>query len=182
MKYASLVLVLGAFACSPQVRPTAPNEAHEASLFLERADTHAANGRSLLAEQYLVAAWDRGAPTPRVLPRLLEVCFQAGRLENLRTYVERGLRLDPESVALRYVRTEILYALGDHEEALIHLNSLIQYPDAPARAWLLRGELLAAEEAAWGEVKVMYQKYLEREPIGSEARRVSQLLKEHEYD
>jgi tetratricopeptide (TPR) repeat protein len=182
MRFGLLVAAALALGCS-RSKPAemAPRDEGPAPL-VQRALQHKARGASLEAEQFLVAAWDAGAPTEQVLPALLEVCFRAGRLESLKSHLDRARQLEPEDAYLPYLGAEILYALGDSPGALAEVSALIERLEAPPRAYLLRGMLLVKLGADPEEASLALQEYLRREPGGPEAKRVRSLLEESNHD
>lgn len=160
-------LLLSGCAARPAPSPaSAQTPATDESSLLANAALHERTGDTARAEQYLLAAWDRGAPLERVLPRLLEVCFEAGRLQNALFHLERARRQDPEDAGLAHLHAELLFALGRKYESLEVASQVTELEGAPADAYFLLGRLLLDLLGDRAAADVAFESYLRLAPTG----------------
>jgi len=104
----------------------------EANRLFEDGKSMAAMGDYLRAEQYLVAAMERGFAVERAMPLLVLACVQSSRLRAVLTYVEPYLAERPHDWALREVLATVHLALGNSTDARKQLVKVIAH--APTRA------------------------------------------------
>jgi predicted Zn-dependent protease len=91
----------------------------------DRGTASAAHGDYAGAEHALVEALSGGYPPAHVLPILVEVCRKAGRLSAGVEYATPYLRLHPGDFPLRYRVAELLYALGQYDQARSELDHVL---------------------------------------------------------
>jgi len=154
-----------------------------AELF-RRGQVLAQHGDFVRAEQYLLAARNRGFEEARVMPVLMEVCVRASRLSAAIGYAEPYLESHPSDWPLRILVGSIHLGLGHLGEARTHLEHAVRdggtadRPE-PAEAHYLLGIVLR-EQTEIAEARVHFARYAELEPSGTHAEEVRAILAEPE--
>jgi tetratricopeptide (TPR) repeat protein len=121
---------------------------------VERGKAFAAIGDLTRAEQYLSAALEQGGDAKEILPVLLRVCIEAERYRVAVVYARDYVTRWPDDVRLRFVLATLEAAIGEIDEALDDLHTVVEKnpDDADAQftlAILLRDDLhdpVAADE------------------------------------
>ncbi|HEY8431529.1 MAG TPA: hypothetical protein VIL20_24280, partial [Sandaracinaceae bacterium] len=108
----TLALALLAAACGGAARqggapPPDPLETVTAEQLYAQGVSLGRSGDYVRAEQYLVAAIDRGYPEERALPALMAVCVEASRLTAALAYAEPFLARHPTHWPLRLLVASI---------------------------------------------------------------------------
>jgi predicted Zn-dependent protease len=121
------------------------------------------------AEQYLVAAMERGHPEDAVMPPLLASCVQSSRLSAALRYAEPYLDRHPEAWSLRLLVATIHMGLGDAPRARDHLVRItVDRPDEPSAHYMLAVLSRDALGDADGAL-LHFQRYAELAPEGEHA-------------
>jgi Tfp pilus assembly protein PilF len=120
---------------------------------LERGRAFARMGDLTRAEEYLGAALERGAEPQSVMPLLLMVCIQDGRMQLAIQYASDHLRRHPTDAQTRLVLGTMYAGLGENQRAETELRQvLIANPGEGQAHYALavilrdRGDALGAEE------------------------------------
>ena len=171
----SLVLVVVLTACGGASTPAArtqrpdPLDQVEAQELFRRGQQLAQMGDYVRAEQYLVAAMERGVTEAQVMPELMEVCVQSSRYSAALSYAEPYLAGHPEDWRLRQLVASILMGLGRPNDAVRELERVvISAPQEPLPYFLLgviQRDHLSAPEVA----RERFIRYLELSPEGPHA-------------
>ncbi|MCS6799506.1 MAG: tetratricopeptide repeat protein [Myxococcota bacterium] len=136
---------------------------------LRRGVALASRGDLVRAEQYLVAAMQRGEPPERVLPVLLRVCIAASRLRAALDYATPHLERNPHDWALRLVVASIHLGLDRPQRARVELERVVaQVPDRPEGHYLL-AVVLRDHAADLERARHHFERYLELAPQGPHA-------------
>jgi len=175
--FAALVSAAGC-AHGPPARPRAsdPLAGASADLLLRRGRAFAAAGDTIRAEQYLVAAENRGARTDEVLPVLLDVCIRGQRYRAALAHAERYLTGRPNDRALLQMSAVLYLATGAPEKARAALERVVA--SAPNEAETRY--LLAVAHRDLGEpdrADSQFRLYLVLAPGGPRAAEASAWLK-----
>lgn len=142
---------------------------------MAEAQRRLARGETLLAEQYFVSAWTRGAATREVLPGLLTICLRDQRHSAALHYVDRALREEPGEPRLIELAALLEYDIGRRESALYRLRELAETQALPTQLLYFLGEL----EADFGDpssARVALEAYLEAVPGGAHRLSARRLL------
>ncbi len=155
-------------ASSQQEEPpvTDPLQTVTAQELYDRGVQLAAREDYVRAEQYFVAAIQRGHDETTILPRLLSACVRSSRLSAALGYAEPYLERHPDAWSLRLLVATIHMGLGENEQAHAALVRVLQdQPESAAAHYMFavfaRDQLsdAAASEAS-------FRRYLELEPEG----------------
>lgn len=156
----------------PETDPLETKTAHE---LFERGQFLVARGDYIRAEEYLVAAQERGHPSDEVVPVLLDACIRGRRYQSALNYANAELRKVPDNWRLRFVVGTLHVALGDHENARTEFERVIAGDPKLADAHYSLGMLLwKLGEREQG--KVLFEQYLALEPSGAHAVEAKALL------
>lgn len=143
-------------------------------------------GDFVRAEQYLLAARNRGFDEARVIPALMEVCVRGSRLSAGLGYAEPYLESHPTDWPLRLLVGSIHLGLGRLAEARSHLERALRDGTAaaarearpePAEPHYLLGIVLR-EQAEIVASRAHFARYAELEPAGTHAEEVRAILEE----
>lgn len=121
------------------------------------------------AEQYLVAAMQRGVDEHRVMPPLLAACVRSSRLSAALGYAEPYLERHPDEWSLRLLVATIQMGLGRTEQAHAELLRVtIQQPTEATPHYMLA---VLARDALRDEAtaEAAFRRYLELAPEGEHA-------------
>lgn len=161
------------------------NEINAAELY-RRGVLLGQHGDFVRAEQYLLAARNRGFDEDRVIPQLMEVCVRASRLSAALGYAEPYLESHPANWPLRVLVGSIHLGLGHLGDARGHLETALREgrtaearegrPE-PAEAHYLLGIVLR-EQAEILESREHFARYAELAPDGVHAEEVRAILEE----
>jgi len=181
-----LLLPIALVACGPPApaeRQPLPDPliGVEAQELYDRGIAAARNGDHVRAEQYLVAAVDRGYDEDEVMPLLLRSCVASNRLSAALRYAHPYLRDHPEDWSLRYLVATIHLGLGESDTAHRELLQVIEdAPEEPAAYYAL-GMLLREENGDSGEARPYLERYLALAPEGRHAAEVRSLLRRDDH-
>jgi len=170
MRTRLLVLVCCLAACGGAstkgaAPPDDPLTTSPAPALFEQGRALVARGDYIRAEQYLVAAMERGHPSDEVMPVLLDACVRGRRYQSALDHAFGQLRRTPEDWRLRYVVATLHEALGDRAKARLELERIIVGDPSFAKAHYSLGLMLdSAGDHERGAVEM--QRYLELEPEG----------------
>lgn len=171
-------LVAGACAHGPETKPAArdPLASAPASLLMKRGRAFAAAGDTIRAEQYLLAASNRGAPDRKVVPLLLQVCIRGQRFRAALGHAEFYLARNPDDRALRQLSAVLYLATGAPDKARTALERVVaSAPDEPEPRFLLA---MAHRELGQPlRARPHLRRYLSLDPAGSRAHEARSWLK-----
>ncbi|MBX3250269.1 MAG: tetratricopeptide repeat protein [Myxococcales bacterium] len=179
MKLFACVLLF-AFACgganAERTPMPDPLEGVEARQLFEHGAGLAQRGDAVRAEQYIVAAIERGYPREEALPILLRVCIASDRLSSALTHAEPYLREHPDQWALRYLVATIYLGLDRADDAARELQRVID--DAPDQAvpHFTLGILEHERRGNHMTARALLERYLELDPRGRHAAEARSVL------
>lgn len=133
------------------------------------AERAAATGDYTRAEQYFAASLARGAPPPRVLPRLMRVCANAHRYRAAIEYSRAYLLEHEEAWSLRFVVAAIHVGLNEPLTASRHLELVLRHNPQHADAQFLLGTLYRDDLRDPAKADEHFRRYLELAPDGEHA-------------
>lgn len=174
----ALGLACGASSTPPNARPAMPDPladvegeelyAHGAAL--------AQQGDSMRAEQYIVAAVERGFSVDEALPLLIQVCVASDRLSSALSHAEPHLRQHPDRWPLRHVVGTLYLGLGRVDDAQRELERVVdQAPNAAMPRFHL-GMLLYENRGDREAARPHLERYLELDPEGAHAAEARSVL------
>lgn len=180
---ASLVLCLasglacGASTTAPNARPAMPDPLAdvEAEELYAHGAALAQQGDSMRAEQYIVAAVERGFPVEEALPLLIQVCVASDRLSSALSHAEPHLRQHPDRWPLRHVVGTLYLGLGRVDDAQRELERVVDQAPNAAMPHFHLGMLLYENRGDREAARPHLERYLELDPEGrhvAEARSV----------
>lgn len=136
----------------------------------------ARQGDLLRAEQYIVAARNRGYDQPTVAYWLVRVCVAAGRYHSALDHAARYLRDDPSNWRLRLIVASIHEALGDFDRARLELQHIVSaQPDSPLPHYRL-AIIYSRQASEMQRAAAHFEAYLALDPEGQHAAEVETLL------
>lgn len=124
-----------------------------------------ARGDYIRAEQYLVAAMERGHPSHEVVPVLLDACVRGRRYQSALDHAAAQLRRTPEDWRLRYVVATLHESLGEREKARLELERILVGDPSFANAHYSLALLLSSAGDHQGG-RAHLSRYLELDPDG----------------
>lgn len=169
-----LALLIGACGGAPRSQggpppdpldTVSPEQLYEAGVQLGQRGDH------IRAEQYIVAAIDRGFPEDRAMPALLHACVESSRMSAALSYAEPYLSRHPAQWPLRLLVASIHMGLEQNDRAQAELERVLR--DAPAEqeppeAHYFLG-VLHRNRGAEGDVEIArghFRRYLALSPDG----------------
>ena len=168
---ACLVFLVGCHHASPTERTSLTAELSKISgeeLF-RLGLWHAASGDLLRAEQYLVAARQRGHEARQVTYWLVRVCTVANRYQSALAHLRLYLRDHPQDWSLRLIVASVYEALGELGEAQSELERLVRaVPQSPLPHYRL-ALLYRGREAQEHRARTHLETYLALTPQGPHA-------------
>lgn len=168
----ALALVCGACGASstpPNARPAMPDPLAdvEAEELYAHGAALAQQGDSMRAEQYIVAAVERGFSVDEALPLLIQVCVASDRLSSALSHAEPHLRQHPDRWPLRHVVGTLYLGLGRVDDAQRELERVVdQAPNAAMPRFHL-GMLLYENRGDREAARPHLERYLELDPEGA---------------
>lgn len=126
-------------------------------------------GDLIRAEQYLVAAMERGYPDKDVLAPLLAVCVAGSRFQAALAHAQRYLARHPEDWALRYLTASLYVAVGDAPTALAELDRVLGQRPRLAEAHYARAVIYRDELHDDDRAQAAFERYLALDPGGGKA-------------
>lgn len=136
----------------------------------------ARQGDLLRAEQYIVAAGNRGYDEPTVAYWLVRVCVAAGRYHSALDHAARYLRDDPSNWRLRLIVASIHEALGDFDRARLELQHIVSdRPESPLPHYRL-AMIYSRQASEMQRAAAHFEAYLALDPEGQHAAEVETLL------
>ncbi|AKF11666.1 tetratricopeptide repeat protein [Sandaracinus amylolyticus] len=140
-----------------------PSELYERGVYLAQHEDY------IRAEQYLVAAMQRGHDENVVMPTLLAACVRSSRLSAALGYAEPYLERHPEAWSLRLLVATIHMGLGEPADAHAQLMRVVDdQPTEPVAHYML-GVLSRDDLADPAAAIASFQRYLELAPEGEHA-------------
>lgn len=137
----------------------------------------AERGDLVRAEQYILAAIEKGFDRGEALPSLLRVCIASQRYAIALRHANPYLQEHPEDWALRYLVATLHLAIGSEERARTELEKVIR--DAPEQAvpYYTLGMLHHERHADMGAARQYFERYMELAPRGAHVEEVRDLLR-----
>lgn len=173
---ASLVLVLGCGARSDRETILDPLSEVTAQELYDRGVAFAARGDLIRAEQYFVAAIEKGQPESQVLPILVRICIASSRHSAALAHAEPYLRSNPGEWRLRLLVASLHLGLGEVDDARLDLHRVILgAPEDPAAYYML-GMLYREELTDDTTARPLLERYLELVPEGGHSDEVRAAL------
>ncbi len=136
---------------------------------LDRGRAFAQVGDLTRAEQYLSAALDEGADPHIVLPLLLRVCIDSGRLRVAIGHADDYLKTHPDDNHLRYLLGTLYAAVGEPSQARKELQILIARDPSNADAHYALAVLARDAEGDYVDADRHFREYLRLNPDGPHA-------------
>jgi Flp pilus assembly protein TadD len=137
----------------------------------------ARRGDLVRAEQYLVAALDRGHSEDEVMPVLLRVLIAASRLRVALSYAEPYLARHPDAWPLRYLVATIHLGMSEPALARRELERVVSMaPEEPDPHYLL-AVVLRDETGDPVAAEAHFRRYLELAPDGAHADEAQESLR-----
>lgn len=121
------------------------------------------------AEQYFSAALDEGAEPRVVLPLLLRVCVESGRLRVAIRHADDYLKQHPDDNHLRYLLGTLYAAVGEPAEARRQLEDLLQRDPDNADAHYALAVLARDVDGDYARADQHFREYLRLNPQGPHA-------------
>jgi tetratricopeptide (TPR) repeat protein len=173
----ALGLACGASSTPPNARPAMPDPLAdvEAEELYAHGAALAQQGDSMRAEQYIVAAVERGFPVDEALPLLIQVCVASDRLSSALSHAEPHLRQHPDRWPLRHVVGTLYLGLGRVDDAQRELERVVDQAPNAAMPHFHLGMLLYENRGDREAARPHLERYLELDPDGrhvAEARSV----------
>lgn len=137
----------------------------------------AERGDLVRAEQYILAAIEKGYDRGEALPSLLRVCIASQRYAIALRHANPYLQEHPEDWALRYLVATLHLAVGSEDRARADLEKVIR--DAPEQAvpYYTLGMLHHERHADMGAARQYLERYVELAPEGEHIEEVRDLLR-----
>lgn len=161
----------------PSDRPAMPDplaDVEAEDLFAHGAAL-AQQGDGVRAEQYIVAAIERGFSVEEALPLLIQVCVASDRLSSALSHAEPQLREHPDRWPLRHVIGTLYLGLGRVDDAQRELERVVAQAPNAAMPHFHLGMLLYENRGDREAARPFLARYLELDPEGrhvAEARSV----------
>ena len=164
-----IVLLVAAGCGAPPAPAGDPLDGVSADLLYQRGIEAHRRGDSERAEQYLLAALDRGLPAEQGLPALLAVCIAADRYDAALQHARGQLLRAPRDAGLHYLVAALHSAVGDVAAATDELERVFELePDLPEAHWLL-AVVLEPRADERPRVAAALTRYLALAPEGAHA-------------
>lgn len=173
----ALVVVMASIGCSPAAT-SAPDKATVVSTFqkeqspdklLAEGKALAALGDSVRAEEYLAAALAGGGNDKEIVPLLVQVCVNDGRLRSALEYAEPYVQRHPDDVRARYLLGTLYGGIGAFDRARNEYETVIAAkPDVAEPHWAL-ALLLRDDVNDPAQASVQFREYLRLAPTGPHA-------------
>jgi len=176
-----LVLLCASMGCaSHQRRPVGPPPSDpisnvEASELRAQGLGFARRGDLVRAQQYLSASMAKGFDEQVVVPELVKVCIASSRLRAALAFAEPYVARHPQDAGMQYVVGTIHMALGNLEEASMHLDGALRSRSLMQDA-LFSLALVAKARGQISMARENLEKYLARNPKGRYANRAKSML------
>lgn len=148
--------------------PSDPLTDVDGSALFAEGQRHAQSGDLVRAEQYLVAAIDKGHPSAEVLPVLMEVCIAGDRFDTALSHARPHLLREPQNWSLRYMVATLYSAVGKTPLAIEHLERVLMDAPEEANAHYTLGKLMWQENDNARAVALM-ERYISLAPKGNHA-------------
>lgn len=163
-----LLLGCGAAATSAASGTTDPLDSVSAEELYRRGVVLGRAGDFVRAEQYIVAAIDRGFPEQEAMPALMAACVQSSRLSAALGYAEPYLARHPSEWSLRLLVASIHMGLDAHDRARDELTRVLaDAPEEPPEAHYFLGVLYRDELADMERAREHFRRYLALAPEGT---------------
>jgi tetratricopeptide (TPR) repeat protein len=168
-------LALLAAACSRQ--PVARVEAdvrkaeqeRTPDKLVDRGKAFARIGDLTRAEQYLSAALDEGADPRVVLPLLMRVCVESGRLRVAIRHADDFLKRHPDDTRLRYLLGTLYAAVGEPANARRQFEQVLERDPDNADAHYALAMLARDVDGDYARADHHFREYLRLNPSGPHA-------------
>ncbi|MEM9068504.1 MAG: tetratricopeptide repeat protein [Myxococcota bacterium] len=151
-------------------------EGVEAERLYNHGTALAGRGDLVRAEQYIVAAIERGYSREEALPTLLQVCVAGQRHAAALRHAEPYLRDHPDNWSLRYVVATLHLGLGRVSRAQSELEQVIEDAPQEANPYYTLGTMYRDQMQDEEEATRWFNRYLELAPRGDHAAEVRRWL------
>lgn len=128
------------------------------------------------AEQYLLAALERGYARGPVITLLIRLCTTQGRYSAALAYAEPVLADEPNNWSLRRVVASLYHGLDRVEDARIHYHRVLESAPSDATTHYLLGMLYLEDRSDMEQARPLLQRYLELAPDGGHVEEVRSLV------
>jgi tetratricopeptide (TPR) repeat protein len=169
------VLVAG---CSPASSASSPDKVTVVNTFrkeqapdklLAEGKALAALGDSVRAEEYLAAALAGGGNDKEIVPILVQVCVNDGRLRSAIDYAEPYVQRHPDDTRARYLLGTLYNGIGAFDRARAEYEAVVSAaPDVAEPHWAL-ALLLRDDVNDPNQATVQFREYLRLAPTGPHA-------------
>ncbi len=136
---------------------------------VDRGKAFARIGDLTRAEQYLSAALDEGADPRIVLPLLMRVCVESGRLRVAIRHADDFLKRHPDDNRLRYLLGTLYAAVGEPASARRELEQVLERDPANADAHYALATLARDVDGDYARADHHFREYLRLNPNGPHA-------------
>lgn len=169
--FAFALVFVGACASTRagEMPPGDPLARVEGRQLFQQALAHAQEGDLVRAEQYFVAALERGVDERNVMPPLIRTCIAASRFRAAVGYATHYLERHPDDVPLRFLMATIQAGLGENAAARRGLEDVLQRNGRHAGAHYNLATLLRDGYSDPRGADAHFRRYLELEPTGQHA-------------
>lgn len=173
---ALLVLVIGCGARADRDTILDPLSEVTSQQLYDQGVAFAAHGDLIRAEQYFVAAIEKGQPEAQVLPMLVRICVASSRHSAALAHAEPYLRANPAEWRLRLLVASLHLGLGEVDHARQDLHRVVlEAPSDPAAYYML-GMLYREELTDDVTARPLLERYLELVPAGGHSEEVRAAL------
>lgn len=160
---------LGAAGCASSTPQREPESAPSLRLspgekLLEAAQSYAAQGQSVRAEQYFLAAVKAGVPESMVFPLLLKSCVESGRLRSALAHVEARLRVQLDEPSLLQLAASLSWALELERSAFAYVERLQEQETLSLGQLLFLGEFYETRAFEPQAARLFYSRALSQFP------------------
>ena len=176
---ATVVGCLGCGAGSSSTRTPTPDPLADADAdqLYEHGLGMAQRGDLIRAEQYILAAIEKGFDRREALPSLLRVCVASERYAIALRHARPYLREHPEDWSLRYLVATLHIAVGSDDVARVELEKVIRdAPEQPVPYYTL-GMLHREQHSDMDAARQYLERYVELAPEGDHADEVRDMLR-----
>lgn len=178
--YLALTLSISTGCAEISTTPAAQNAGDIPRLtvdqLLELATVLEQRGDTQRAEQYYLAALDRGAGEQRVLPHLLSTYIRDRQYRLAAQRAEDHLRKYPNDLTVRVLLAALYRAVADYNRAVAEYTAVVRADDARADAHFALATILAEHGHDRATADAHFRRYLALAPNGIYAERAQASL------
>jgi tetratricopeptide (TPR) repeat protein len=163
-------------ATAPTARTVASAPRLSVDQLLELATVLQQRGDTQRAEQYYLAALDRGADERRVLPHLLSTYIRDRQYRLAAQRAEDHLRKHPNDLTVRVLLAALYQAIADYNRAVAEYTAVVRADDARADAHFALATILSEHGHDRAAADEHFRRYLALAPNGVYAERAQASL------